>query len=157
MTTKKKIWLGFGALVVIQAILAIFMKNEPIEMGEVEQIALVPQWGAFGNLNTLTVAWTWIINILIILFAIKVRRNLKEVPESQAQNIAELYIDAFDGLCQETLEEKKLARTYFPLIATLFIFIVMGYDYYRICQYSGEHETILFLSNKFGGNQIMLE
>jgi F-type H+-transporting ATPase subunit a len=93
---------------------------------EILEYGLAPnKWRGFLKLNTLTIIWTLIIDGLLIWIALKVRKTMKEVPD-KLQNVVELYIESFDNLTIETLEEKKLARKYFPLISTLFIFILLS-------------------------------
>lgn len=65
----------------------------------------------------------WVVMAIIIIFSIIATRNMKDVPTG-AQNIAESSIswilDFFGGVIG-----KKNTRRYFPLFATLFIFIIV--------------------------------
>lgn len=64
---------------------------------------------------------TWVVMILVILFAYFGVRRLRRVP-GKMQSLVEMFVDYFDGLTIEVLGE-KMAKKYTPFIATLFIFI----------------------------------
>jgi F-type H+-transporting ATPase subunit a len=67
--------------------------------------------------------FTWIVFGLILLFAHRATRKFAEVP-SRVQGAGELVVGFFDGLAKDTLGSK--ARKYFPLVTTLFIFILIS-------------------------------
>lgn len=75
-----------------------------------------------------TVTTTWAIILVLTLLSWLATRNLKEVP-GPLQNIAELAVGKLQGYFSGTLGE-KLAKRYFPIFATFFIFII-------VCNYSG--------------------
>lgn len=87
-----------------------------------------------------------VIAILVLFFALATRR-MQLVP-GRGQNLAEAAVEALLGLT-EGVAGKKLGRTIFPLIATLFIFILAA-NYFSLFPGIGsiggcypEHETAL--------------
>ena len=79
-------------------------------------------FGIMLTVNYVTVFNTWVIMAALIGVALIVRRKLQATP-GPAQRIAELYISTMDTLTRETLE--TTSRAYFPLVATLFIFLLL--------------------------------
>jgi len=77
----------------------------------------------FGVPITATLITAWLVLGLLLLGAILLYRRYKLVP-SRWQVVVESVIGgAFDYIA-ETLESKELARKYFPVIMTIFIFIL---------------------------------
>ncbi len=66
---------------------------------------------------------TWAIIGLLLLFAHKATKRFSEIP-SRVQGVGELVVGLFDSLTKDTLRDR--ARKYFPLITTLFIFILIS-------------------------------
>lgn len=77
---------------------------------------------------TKTVYTMWVIMALLVVFSILATRKLKDVP-GPLQNIAEMAVSGLVGLFEGVLGKEK-CRKYFPIFATLFIFII-------VCNYSG--------------------
>lgn len=69
----------------------------------------------------------WVIIALLALFSWLATRRMKEVP-GLLQNIAEMSVSKLQDYYEGVMGE-KLARKYFPLMGTLFIFII-------VCNYS---------------------
>ncbi len=69
-----------------------------------------------------------VITIVLSVLAIAASRNMKMVPEG-FQNVAEMSIERLYGFF-EGIMGKHLCKRYFPLVATLFIYILF-------CNYSG--------------------
>lgn len=67
---------------------------------------------------------TWIVMAFIIIIAYFGTRKLNKVP-GKLQSVLELFISTFRGLTYDVLPE-KLAVKYTPLIATLFIFVLLA-------------------------------
>lgn len=61
--------------------------------------------------------------LLLIVLAILIQRNLKTVP-GKLQSIVESLIAATYDYIKTTLESESLARKYFPIIMTIFIFVL---------------------------------
>lgn len=80
--------------------------------------------GSLGPLpvtNSLLVSW--IVTGLLLAVGIRAARRLEEVPRG-FQNVLEAIIEALFGLFSNVTKEKT--RQVFPLLATLFLFIIMG-------------------------------
>ncbi|RMG01791.1 MAG: ATP synthase F0 subunit A [Nitrospirae bacterium] len=69
------------------------------------------------------VTYSWVAMIILIVFALLVRKSLKLVP-SGAQNFFETIIEALYNLCVENIGH-GWARRHFPLIATLGLYILL--------------------------------
>lgn len=90
----------------------ISVKLAPYVVGEV-----------FGVPITATLITTWLTMALLIALALVVRRQLATVPGT-LQNVIELLFGTVYDYMAEVLESKTLARTYFPVIMTIFVFIL---------------------------------
>lgn len=67
---------------------------------------------------------SFILSVIIVVLAFFVGRNLKEKPGG-LQNIIEFSIEALDGLVT-SIAPKKWAPTFFPILATIFIFLLVS-------------------------------
>lgn len=77
----------------------------------------------FPITNTLFTSWMVFAVLMIIVFFLY--RNIRLVP-SGIQNIFEVVTEAFLGLMEGVFGSRKKAEMYFPLIATIFLFIVIS-------------------------------
>jgi F-type H+-transporting ATPase subunit a len=68
---------------------------------------------------------TWVVMIILITFAFFFGRNLKMVP-GKFQAAVEWAIGSGMDYISETFEDAKLAKRFFPLLATIFLFIALG-------------------------------
>lgn len=66
---------------------------------------------------------TWIVVILLAVLAFFAGRNPKIVPQG-VQNFFEVIVEFLLNLTDEIIDNKKISRRFFPLVATFFIFIV---------------------------------
>lgn len=73
--------------------------------------------------NTLLMAWAVV--AALVVFAVLINRRLALVP-GRAQSLLELMVDGVAEFMETALESKELARRYFPLIVTIFLFIFIG-------------------------------
>ncbi len=94
-----------------------------------EDLTQIPQltFKLFGyNLvfNTETILMTWIVMAILILFGFLATRNLGFIP-NPFQVVGELFVTAFYDLTKDALDE-KMVKTYFPLICTLFMFLLLS-------------------------------
>jgi len=71
---------------------------------------------------TNTLITSWIVVALLIALAVLIGRNLKMVP-GRVQTLVEESFSYVYNYIEETLENKQLARRFFPLLLTLFLFI----------------------------------
>jgi F-type H+-transporting ATPase subunit a len=79
--------------------------------------------GGFPVTNTLIM--TLIVSVLVMSLAFILRGKLKQVPRG-LQNVAELLIESLFNLTVDVTEDKRLAQRVFPLIATIFLFILFS-------------------------------
>ena len=85
-----------------------------------ESITSDPVVGGFHITNTMIA--TWLAIIVLLLFTLIVRRKLSEVP-GRLQGMIELVMEFFLGLTESIAGPERAAR-FFPLVMTIFIFIV---------------------------------
>jgi F-type H+-transporting ATPase subunit a len=80
--------------------------------------------GHIGSMPiTATLITVWVVMILLVALAFTIRRKLSLVP-NKLQSIAETAIGGGYNYVHEVLGDKKIADKYFPVIATIFIFIL---------------------------------
>jgi len=94
-----------------------------------EDLTKIPQitlnlFGLNVVLNTETIIMTWIVMASLILFGYLATRKISFSP-NPFQVVAELIVNAFYGLTKDALDE-EMARKYFPLICSLFMFLLLS-------------------------------
>lgn len=72
-----------------------------------------------------TIVTAWMVMALLFLVAFLVRRNLSLVP-GRLQNAVEMGFEYVYGYVRQTLGSDKLAARYFPLIITIFVFMLLA-------------------------------
>lgn len=77
--------------------------------------------GSFPVTNALLM--TVFVSCLLIIFSLIIKSRMKIVP-GKGQAVMEMAFEWFLGLMETTLGSKKDAERYFPLVATIFIFIM---------------------------------
>lgn len=77
----------------------------------------------FGVPVTSTLVMTWVTMVLLVLFSLAMRSQLSLVP-NKIQIVTESIIGGIFEYMATTLESRELARKFFPLIATIFIFVL---------------------------------
>ena len=77
----------------------------------------------FGFPLTNTLLTSWLVVILLIVLARLVGRKMAMVP-SGVQNAAEFVIDGLLGFMTTIAGERKTAEKFFPIVATIFIFVL---------------------------------
>ena len=90
-----------------------------MEGGKGEEAEMPPLTAVFFY----RVLLTWLVIGLVLLFARSATKRFSNVP-SRVQSIGELIVDLFDSLTKDTLGVN--ARKYFPLVTSLFIFILIS-------------------------------
>ena len=93
------------------------------DLGKIHQL-IIQVMGHDVTINLEVVLMTWIVITVLICFGVWATRKISMVPEPQ-QVVGELFITAFYGLTEDALD-KDLAKTYSPLICSLFMFLVLG-------------------------------
>lgn len=92
---------------------AISIKLAPYVLGEVAGVPITP-----------TMLTVWLSMLLLIVGAVVMSRRLKLSP-SGSQNILELIIGGAYDYVESTLESKQLAQKYFPILMTMFLFLLV--------------------------------
>lgn len=81
--------------------------------------------GSVGSLPiTSTLLTSWLAMTALILFAFFFSRTLKEMP-SKFQTLIEIIIGGMYDFVADTLESRELARKYFPVLMTIFLFLLI--------------------------------
>ena len=79
----------------------------------------------FGVPITNTMLMSWLVILVLIVLGVTVGRNLTKIP-SRLQTFFETLFGFILDYVEEVLESRKLALRFFPLLATLFMFILLG-------------------------------
>jgi F-type H+-transporting ATPase subunit a len=79
----------------------------------------------FGIPITNTMLMSWIVMLVLIVLGYSVGKHLVKIPGKLQTFFEALFSFLLDYL-EEVLESRELARRFFPLIATLFMFILLG-------------------------------
>ncbi len=74
---------------------------------------------------TNSLVMTWVVMVILIAFAFFFGRSLKEIPGKFQAGFEMAITGAFDYIAM-TLESEKLAKRFFPLIATIFLFVLVS-------------------------------
>ncbi len=74
---------------------------------------------------TNTLVTSWVVIGLLVLLAFLVRGKLKMIP-GRLQTLLEEAFSFVYNYIEETLESKEMARRFFPLLMTIFLFIFVG-------------------------------
>jgi F-type H+-transporting ATPase subunit a len=79
--------------------------------------------GSFPVTNAFLIGF--LVSIFLIVVMQKVRKHLKQVPRG-VQNLVEVVFEALLDLVESVTQDKKQARQFFPLIATIFLFVLIA-------------------------------
>jgi F-type H+-transporting ATPase subunit a len=91
-------------------------------MMETISVGVHPHWHLWNlTFNADTLISAWIVSAFLIALALIVRAGLKRKP-GRLQTAVEMGLESINGLLSDRLKEK--GKKYFPLIATLFLFIL---------------------------------
>lgn len=72
---------------------------------------------------TATLVTVWLVMLLLIAVGVMVKRRLTLIP-GKLQSVFEIIVGGAYNYVHDVLEDKKVTDTYFPVIATIFIFIL---------------------------------
>lgn len=72
--------------------------------------------------NSLLVTWITILLFIIIIIAIRLRRNI--IPTG-IQNVIEYALEFFYNMVSDAFESEEKATRFFPLVMTIFLFVLM--------------------------------
>jgi F-type H+-transporting ATPase subunit a len=78
----------------------------------------------FGLPVTNTILTTWLVIVVLVLFAYFSTRKMRETP-SGAQNFWELIIELWVGITEQTMGRRR-GRRFMPLVVTAFLFILFA-------------------------------
>jgi F-type H+-transporting ATPase subunit a len=92
------------------------------ELGKLHQL-IIPFFGYRLAFNLEVIVMTWIVMAIIILFGYLATRKRSTIPGS-FQIFGELFALKLYELCEDALGA-KMAKTYAPLITTLFLFLLL--------------------------------
>lgn len=91
--------------------------NVPLFAEPIFHIGSFPITNAYINASILTVA--------LVLFAVLFRKTIKEVP-GRLQTMLEALFEALFGFFDQVTGSREKTKRFFPLIATLFLFILLS-------------------------------
>lgn len=81
--------------------------------------------GHIGSMPiTSTLLTSWIAMLILVIVAWLVGRNIKTIP-GKVQSLFELTIGGLFDYVADTLESRALARRYFPILLTIFLFLLV--------------------------------
>lgn len=81
------------------------------------------EFGDFTFPVSNTLFTTWIVMILILLFAVAATRQMEMVPRG-LQNVMEILVEAWDDLGHSVAKERS--RKFLPIVLTIFIFVLFS-------------------------------
>ena len=93
------------------------------ELGLIHQL-IIPVFGYTVTLNLEVILMTWIVFAALIAFGIFAAFKKSVVPRP-LQVIGELFVEQFYQLTEDALD-KEMAKTYGPLIVSLFLFLLIS-------------------------------
>lgn len=82
-------------------------------------------WNILDFPITNSLLMTWVTMAVLIIFAFSVRNSLKMIP-GKLQTAVEWLFEGVLNYMSETLENEKLARKFFPLIMSIFLFVLVA-------------------------------
>ncbi len=85
-------------------------------------LAPEPVTSLFGVSITNTLITSWVVIAVLVIVAFVMRRRLKLIP-SRFQTLIEWLFEFVYDYIADTLESRDLARRFFPLLVTIFLFI----------------------------------
>lgn len=93
------------------------------ELGLIHQL-VIPVSGHTVTLNLEVILMTWIVFAILIIFGFFVTYKKGVVPRP-LQVVGELFVEQFYNLTEDALD-RKMAKTYGPLIVCLFLFLLIS-------------------------------
>ena len=82
-----------------------------------------PPAGGFSITNSLLNSWLAV--LVIVVLCVLLKRNLKQIP-GKLQHIFEIFLEGALSLCNQVTNDRKITLKIFPLVASLFIFILVN-------------------------------
>jgi len=124
-----KAWLYILVAIIAVVLIVVIRINFPFDIAAIKVAAeplpgLVIPIPGFPIPVTNSLLATWVTMALLVLFALWVRSGLQTIPTGK-QNVAEMLVEALYGLT-ESVGGPKWAPTFFPIIATIFLFVLLS-------------------------------
>lgn len=93
-----------------------------------EELTNIPLWefsilGWDVALNKYTIIMSWVVMGILLVFGFLATKKIDFIP-NPFQVVGELFIKSFYDLAKDALDE-EMAKKYFPLICTLFMFLLL--------------------------------
>ncbi len=107
--------------IVVALVVIVVGRFIPVPLGV---ISVAAEAIGFGPILTNALFTSIIISIVIIVMAFFIGRGLKEQPGG-LQNVVEMLLEGLNGLVT-TIASKKWAPTFFPIVATIFIWLLFA-------------------------------
>lgn len=79
--------------------------------------------GGFTVTNSLLSSW--LVVVLIIIFSVTIRKNIKKIP-NRLQTVLELVLEEALKLCDQVTGERKLSKKVFPVAISIFFFVLLN-------------------------------
>lgn len=101
--------------------------NSPLSSEIVTEHTLYSETiGHIGNFRvTNSLLTSWVAVIILVLFALAIKKSLKKVPTG-LQNVMELLIEGFLGIFDSVTGNRKVSVRFTPLILAFFFFILVN-------------------------------
>ncbi len=104
----------------------------------------------FGFSITNTLIAVFFSSAVLLILAFFLRKSLKEVP-GRVQSLFEALFEYVLSYMEEVLENKRLARKLFPIIMTIFLFVLVSnwvvhipfFDVFKVTDANGEYTSLL--------------
>lgn len=102
--------------------------NTAYAASEGEGIAVHLEPYVLGHIGTFPVTSTlmtaWLAMVILVIAAIFIKKTLKDVP-GKFQSAVELIIGGLYKFVVDTLENEAVAKKYFPVLMTIFLFLIV--------------------------------
>jgi F-type H+-transporting ATPase subunit a len=89
-----------------------------------EPVLPLGQVGPFRFVVTNTMLATWLAMVLLIGLSFLATRRMELIPSGRLQNLAEALVEWMYGIVESVAGEQRWARQFFPVVATIFLFII---------------------------------
>lgn len=85
---------------------------------------IIATWGSLPITNTLLTSW--VVMVILIACAVILKKAGFSLKPGKVQNFMEMICEYALDFMEETFGDRKIARFFFPLVATLFLFILFA-------------------------------
>ncbi len=126
ISKKRKYIIAISLLVAVELVIVYYMKTDMSGISEpyAKLNTIFGMTIPFNGINKTTILNTWLIMAVVLGVSIFTTRHLTPVP-GRLQAMIEMYVMAFENLCCEVLGKDR-GRRYLPLVATLFILVLLS-------------------------------